>query len=166
MVSCSYWHRYIQLASVCTQSIVEYTSLFHVHFLCVVCAFVNDRRTSKNLIAWAVLVQHYELFISHHLTWPPARGNLLVSLLWLYVSTDRAKEAEMCYRTALHIKPDHVTANTNMGHLCRIQRRWKEAIKHYTIASQRRPNNPILHYHIGNALIELGGNENLEVRFT
>ena len=69
----------------------------------------------------------------------------------------------MCYRTALRIKPDHATANTNMGHLCRIQRRWTEAIKHYTIASQRRPNNPILHYHIGNALIEIGGNENLKV---
>lgn len=79
------------------------------------------------------------------------------------LSTDRPKEAEQCYRTALKIKPDHVTANTNMGHLCRIQGRWKEAVEHYTTASHRRPNNPILHYHIGNALIQIGGNKNFEV---
>ena len=70
---------------------------------------------------------------------------------------ERPIEAEECYKKALSIKHDHVNANTNMAHLCRLQKRWKEALKYYRIASQRRPNNPFHHYHIGLMLLEIGG---------
>ena len=36
-----------------------------------------------------------------------------------------------------------------MGHLCRIQERWKEADERYRVALKRRPHDPTLHYNIG-----------------
>ena len=73
-----------------------------------------------------------------------------------YSYTDRPKEAEECYRQALSIKPDHVNANINMAHLCRLQKRWKEALSHYILASSKRPNDPVLYYYIGIMYQEIG----------
>lgn len=71
----------------------------------------------------------------------------------------RAKEAEECYKRALSIKPDHITANINMGHLCRLQERWEEALEHYDRAKERRPHSPVMHYYAGWMLGETGKGE-------
>lgn len=68
----------------------------------------------------------------------------------------RPQEAESCYRKALSIKSDHINANTNMGHLCRLQERWGEAVKHYRTALVRRPDNPVLLLYLGLVLGKLG----------
>lgn len=78
-------------------------------------------------------------------------------------STDRPKEAEDCYRRALSIKEDHINANTNMGHLCRIQERWEEAVIHYSTVLRRRPKNPLLHYYLGFVYEQLSSAENRQV---
>ncbi len=80
-----------------------------------------------------------------------------------HTHTDRSQEAERCYRKALSIKPDHINANTNMGHLCRLQERWEEASRHYQTALQRRPNNTVLRYYLGLVHKRMGGAENLQV---
>ena len=72
---------------------------------------------------------------------------------------ERAAEAERCYNRALAIQPDHVTANTNMAHLCRIQGRWEQALKHYRVASGRRPGDPRLHYYVAQMLNKRGQTE-------
>ena len=77
--------------------------------------------------------------------------------------TDRAKEAEDCYCKALSIKADHINANTNMAHLCRIQERWEEAVTYYSTALRRRPKNPLLHYYLGFVYERLGSAEGRQV---
>lgn len=79
-------------------------------------------------------------------------------------TTDRPHQAEKCYLKALSIKSDHINANTNMGHLCRLQGRWAEASGYYHTALQRRPNNVLLRYYLGLAHQNMGGAENLQVR--
>ena len=78
---------------------------------------------------------------------------------------DRPEEAESCYLKALSIKPDHVNANVNMGHLCRLQQRWSEANRHYVTALGRRPNNVVVRYYMGVVLEKMGGAENLQVNY-
>ena len=78
---------------------------------------------------------------------------------FLFAATERASEAEHCYNRALAIQPDHVTANTNMAHLCRIQGRWEQALKHYRVASRRRPSDPRLHYYAAQMLNKRGQTE-------
>lgn len=74
-------------------------------------------------------------------------------------TADRPKEAESCYRRALSIKEDHINANTNMAHLCRLQGRWKEAVNHYSTALRRRPKNPLLHYYLGFVYEQMSSDE-------
>lgn len=50
-----------------------------------------------------------------------------------------------------------------MGHLCRLQGRWQEARKHFSVALQRRPKSPILHYYVGVVSEELGTQEAMKV---
>jgi tetratricopeptide (TPR) repeat protein len=77
--------------------------------------------------------------------------------------TDRPQEAEDCYRRALSIKGDHINANTNIAHLCRIQGRWEEAVTYYSTALRRRPKNPLLHYYLGFVYEQLSSAENRQV---
>ena len=77
--------------------------------------------------------------------------------------TDRPEEAEEAYSTALSLKPDHINANTNMGHLCRLQGRWEEARHYFTSALARRPTTPTLHYFVGMASEEIGTERDIEV---
>ena len=77
--------------------------------------------------------------------------------------TDRPAEAESCYRKALSIKSDHINANINMGHLCRLQGRWVEAVQYYETALQRRPKNIVVRYQLGVVEEKIGGPENLQV---
>ncbi len=83
----------------------------------------------------------------------------------LFLSLDRPMEAEECYRRAMSIKSDHINANTNMGHLCRLQERWEEARAHYTTAGQRRPNNFLLHYYIGFVSERIGTSLDIQVEY-
>lgn len=71
----------------------------------------------------------------------------------------RPTQAKECYLEALAIQPNHINANTNLGHYYRLQNRWKEAAKHFTIASSRTPNDPSLHYYLGLMYMEMGDNE-------
>ena len=77
--------------------------------------------------------------------------------------TDRPHEAEEAYLTALHHKPDHINANSNMGHLCRLQGRWREARSYFEAALRRRHNVPSLHYLVGVVSEELGTERDIEV---
>ncbi len=77
---------------------------------------------------------------------------------------DRPLEAEECYRKALSIKSDHINANANMGHLCRLQERWVEAREYYTTAVRRRPRNSLLHYNIGFVSEKIGTSLDIQVR--
>jgi len=72
-------------------------------------------------------------------------------------------EAEECYRKALSIKADHINANINMGHLCRLQGRWLEAESHYQTALQRRPENIVVRYYLGTVLEARGEPDNIMV---
>jgi tetratricopeptide (TPR) repeat protein len=80
-----------------------------------------------------------------------------------HIHAGRPKEAEEAYRTALSFKPDHLNANTNMGHLCRLQGRWEEARRYFTSALDRRPTLPTLHYFVGVASEEIGTERDIEV---
>ena len=87
----------------------------------------------------------------------------VISLGFFYKHPERALEAEEAYLTALSYKPDHVNANTNMAHLCRLQGRWQEARNYFKTALQRRPKLPTLHYYMGVVSEELGTAQDLEV---
>lgn len=50
-----------------------------------------------------------------------------------------------------------------MGHLCRLQGRWEEARRYFTIALARRPTTPTLHYYVGVVSEEIGTERYLEV---
>lgn len=69
----------------------------------------------------------------------------------------------MCYLRALSVKHDHINANTNLGHLCRIQGRWEEAKEHYKTALQRRPDDPLLLYNVALVLEKIGMPEDIKV---
>lgn len=95
-------------------------------------------------------------------------ANTQASLLCIATSallpfTDRAQEAEEAYLSALSHKPDHINANTNMGHLCRLQSRWQAARRYFRRALQRRPRLPTLHYYVGVVSEELGTRQDIEV---
>lgn len=69
---------------------------------------------------------------------------------------ERPTQAKECYLEALTIQPNHINANTNMGHYYRLHNRWKEAVNHFTIASNRSPNDPSLYYYLGQMYMKLG----------
>ena len=97
------------------------------------------------------------LFLSLSLSLPSYLP--LPFFLFLFLSLDRTEQAEQCYQKALLIQPDHINANINMGHLCRLQNRWSEALKHFSIASNRRPNQSALHYYVGLVHMKMGNFE-------
>lgn len=76
----------------------------------------------------------------------------------------RPSEAENCYRKALSIKGNHINANINMGHLCRLQQRWTEARDHYLVALSRRSENPTVLYSLGVVMGKMGSPSDVMVR--
>lgn len=58
---------------------------------------------------------------------------------------------------------DHINANANMAHLCRLQERWEEATQHYKAVLARRPGNPVLLVNLAQVLQQLGSTKDIQV---
>lgn len=99
----------------------------------------------------------YQFVSPDHNPFHPPSSSLPPSL------TDRPEEAEASYRRALSIKSDHINANTNMAHLCRLQGRWAESRRHYQVVLTRRPESPQVLYYLGLVAEKLGEPEDLKV---
>jgi len=76
-------------------------------------------------------------------------GNTLASL-------GQKREAELCYRRAVSLKPDLVEAHNNLGSLLESLGRPEDAERSYREALALRPDLAQLHNNLGIALVSLG----------
>ena len=128
-------------------------------------------------LGYKTVITHFSFFLRKkkvyflNILFPPVLTSSSSSYLIVCLShvivllyAERPEGAERCYRRALSIKPDHINANTNMGHLCRLQHRWGEASRYYRVALSRRPDNPTLLYNLGVVLERIGHPSNVTVK--
>ena len=79
-----------------------------------------------------------------------------------YRSLGRLEEAAQCYREAIALKPDHVTAYNNLGSVLQESGKAAEAVRVYRQALDIRPDVVELWCNLANALQDLGRFEEAE----
>ncbi len=69
----------------------------------------------------------------------------------------RTKEAIDCYEQALQIRPNFLQALNNLGAELQEAGRMPEAIGYYERALRQDPDNPVIHYNLGNMWLNIPG---------
>ncbi len=90
---------------------------------------------------------------------PMARPDVLYRLGELLANHWPARHGEAAehFRAALAAKPDHGPARAGLGYLAEQQERWDEARDFYARAAELAPEDPLIQYRYGAALLQLGG---------
>ncbi len=89
----------------------------------------------------------------------PGDPDIALSLGGLAAQAGRYGEAEAEYRRALALSPGNVIALDGLGVLLGVQGRNAEAVEYLSLAAERIPSDPLIQYHLGTALLHLGGHD-------